>query len=206
MRDTYTVRFVNTAPLKRATTWILAICVGVFLAQGMPVGDFTLGDYLYATRDLFEKRMFWALVTPIFTHYAIWHLILNMWFLWAYAPTLEGVLGTWRFVRFYMFCGVVAEVVSWLGHCYLGNNFYAGTGASGALFGVAAAFIALHRRHGLFRSEEIRRWTFFVVGYILFGFVGQYADFFGLIDNYAHLGGFLAGFLWIYFGPRQLDR
>ncbi len=207
VRDTYTVRFVNTTPLKRATTWILAINVAVFLLQGMPVGDFTLGEQaLLATSDMFQEWKLWLLITPVFTHYAIWHLALNMWFLWAYAPALEGVLGTWRFVRFYLYCGAVAEAVSWLGLCYFGENYFAGTGASGALFGVAAAFIALHQKHGLFRSDEIRRWSFFVVGYLLFGFLGEAVGFLGFIDNYAHLGGFLAGFLWIYFGPRQIER
>ena len=205
VRDTYTVRFVNTTPLQRATTWILAINVVIFFVEKMPFKDGTIGDLLYAQHDLFAQLHLWQLVTPIFTHYAIWHLLFNCGFLWFYAPALEGVLGSRRFVTFYLYCGVVAELVSWFALCYVGKHYYAGTGASGALFGVAAAFIALHRRHGLFRGEEIRRWTFFVVGYIVVGFA---ADTIGwsFVDNWAHLGGFLAGFLWISFGPKQIDR
>lgn len=203
VREKYSVRFANMTPLTKVTGAILTLNIIVFFVEKMPVGESTIGwTYLVCSLDTLKNMELWRLVTPIFFHHDIWHLGLNCWFLWAYAPILEGMVGSRRFALFYLASGILAEIVS-----VFGNSGWGGIGASGALFGVAAAFIALHQRYGFFRAEEVRRWAYFAGAYVIAGFALDAAGVsWWHIDNWAHLGGFVAGFALAWLGPKPTGR
>ena len=77
-----------------------------------------------------------ATLTSIFLHGGIFHLAGNMLALWAFAQRVEDACGPWRFLAFYLFCGVVADIISTISRS---TEAIPGIGASGAVYGLIAA-------------------------------------------------------------------
>jgi rhomboid protease GluP len=132
----------------------------------------------------------WRLASALFLHFGVIHLALNMWSLWDVGQLVERMYKPARFVAIYLLSGLFGNLVSLVMH---GNAAVSG-GASGAIFGLyAAAFVFLWRERAAITVHEFR-WLFwgalgFSSFYIIMGF------FVPVIDNAAHIGGFIAGAL-----------
>jgi len=146
-----------------------------------------------------------SLITSMFLHADILHLGLNMLFLLISGDAVERELGSSRFLALYLACGVIAGLF----HSYLNSASAIPTiGASGAIFGVLAAFAILFPF----------RWLLKLFGFIpiplpaiLFVFITilietAYVSS-GVVESVAHtahVGGFLAGvFLTLLFIPKK---
>lgn len=82
-----------------------------------------------------------TLVTYQFVHGGFLHLISNMAFLWVFGDNVEDAMGHFRFLVFYLLCGVAAALV----HDFAQPESVAPlVGASGAVSGVIAAYLMLH--------------------------------------------------------------
>ena len=146
-----------------------------------------------------------SLITSMFLHADILHLGLNMFFLLVSGDAVERELGSSRFLALYLAFGVIAGVF----HSYLNSASTIPTiGASGAIFGVLAAFAILFPF----------RWLLKLFGFIpiplpaiLFVFITILTETAyvssGVVENVAHtahVGGFLAGvFLTLLFIPKK---
>jgi membrane associated rhomboid family serine protease len=84
----------------------------------------------------------YRLVTSVFVHYGIAHILFNMWALWAVGPQLEQWLGRLRFGVLYGLSGLGGSVLVYL----LSPLNSASAGASGAIFGLFGATFVLLRR------------------------------------------------------------
>jgi len=146
-----------------------------------------------------------SLVTSMFLHADIIHVALNMFFLLVSGDAVERELGNLRFLGLYLACGIIAGLF----HSYLNSASTIPTiGASGAIFGVLAAFAILFPF----------RWLLKLFGFIplpmpaiLFVFITILTETAyvssGIVENVAHtahVGGFLAGvFLTLLFIPKR---
>ncbi|HZA27781.1 MAG TPA: rhomboid family intramembrane serine protease [Actinomycetota bacterium] len=174
---------------RSVTTVILGINVVVFaveLALGGASGEvlIRLGamvPFLVATGE------YWRLITAMFLHVGILHLLLNSWGLFLFGNLIEGVFGSARFLAIYLVTGFCASAASF---AFGGPNRVA-AGASGAIFGLLGAWLAYNwRRRGLFLAQANLRGAMLLIALNLFlGF--QIAG----IDNTAHIGGLVAGVL-----------
>jgi len=89
------------------------------------------------------NEQIFAMVSFMFLHGGIWHLIGNMWSLYIFGDNIEDCLGHFRYLVFYLLCGVMSGVSQLI------LNFYSNIptiGASGAIAGVMGAYIILHPR------------------------------------------------------------
>ncbi len=149
-----------------------------------------------------------ASITATFIHADIFHLAGNMLFLWVFGRRVEDACGPWRYLSFYLFCGLAADMLSTL---VRHNENIPGIGASGAIAGLLGAYLIL------FPGGKIR--TFLLLGFVptfprirAFWFLGYWLVFqlipaFTLalrdqsysINYWAHLGGFLGGIFVIFF-------
>ncbi|MET8837004.1 rhomboid family intramembrane serine protease [Micromonospora sp. NPDC004540] len=86
----------------------------------------------------------YRLVTAMFLHFGLLHLLLNMWALWVLGRTLEAVLGPLRFLALYLIAGLGGNVAAYV--FTEPNRFTAG--ASTAIFGLFAAIFVIMRRLG----------------------------------------------------------
>ena len=131
--------------------------------------------------DLFEP---WRLVMAVFLHGSLMHIVFNMWVLMDIGPQLEELYGSARFTFIYVATGIVGYLLS----SFLSNR--PSMGGSGALLGLIGVLLAIttgRRSAGMqmLRSQVIR-WLIYLA---IWGFLAR-----GLVDNYAHFGGFVAGF------------
>ena len=184
------LKFDNLTPHSQFTRVILGLTV---LMYGVQISLPEVARAMMLRADLFTTHDYWTLFTPMLLHDGLWHLVLNMGFLWVYGPVLEGILGGRRFLGLYLFSGLVGCLLSWLGNCYIQGSYWAGVGASGALFGFEGAFLALYWRWRMLSWQQIRsltQWT----GVILLGGFALEASGISFLDNFAHLGGLLGGF------------
>lgn len=126
----------------------------------------------------------WRLITPIFLHIGILHLIMNSIALYYVGPLIERIFGNSRFLFIYLFAGFSGVFASYL----LSPSLSAG--ASGAIFGCFGAL--------LYFAWQFPKLFFRVMGWnviiiiiinLIFGFTIQG------IDNAGHIGGLVGGFL-----------
>ena len=124
----------------------------------------------------------WTLVTTTYLHGGLLHIAFNLMWLRAIGPLMEELYGRSRFFVIYTLAGVGGVALSAL----LGTPFT--VGASGAIFGLFAALIYYGRqRGGTFGAGIMRTMLIYAgVGFI-FGFLAPN------VDNWGHLGGFIAG-------------
>ena len=79
-------------------------------------------------------------VTYMFLHGGMFHLVGNMLSLWVFGRRVEDVTGPWRFLAFYLVCGLTANILSSIVRA---DSEIPTIGASGALYGVMAAYLML---------------------------------------------------------------
>src|ERR1700692_1769090 len=109
----YARGYLSSGGMPSAVKWLLIVNVGVYLLQfflGIAGGG-AFFNYLWLRPvDVVQHFMLWQLVTYMFLHGGILHILFNMFSLWMFGVELETTLGTRRFLNFYFFCGVGAGV------------------------------------------------------------------------------------------------
>lgn len=122
---------------------------------------------------------YYRLLTSMFLHYGIFHLLLNMYALWIVGGALEPLLGRARFLSLYLISGIGGGVATYL---FAGQETIS-AGASGAVFGLFAAFYILMRRLG--RDTSMITMVL-IVNLVLTFLVPN-------ISIWGHLGGLVTG-------------
>lgn len=92
----------------------------------------------------FSVYSFISILLAGFTHFSIFHIFFNMSFLQSMGPTLETILGKWKFVILYF----VSLFVSGIFVIFFTSGLTATAGASGALYGLFAYFICYIMKYG----------------------------------------------------------
>jgi rhomboid protease GluP len=131
----------------------------------------------------------WRLVTSMFVHGFLLHLLLNMIVLWQAGQLVERLFGSLRFLALYLFAGLCGGLASVLWNPH-GNS----VGASGAVFGIIGGLLAFMRRENSgVPPTVVKELRASVLPFLLFnigaGFLYPHTD------NAAHLGGLAGGWL-----------
>jgi len=138
----------------------------------------------------------WQLVTYIFLHATSqpFHIIFNMLGLWMFGSELESLWGSRQFTKFFFICGIGAGLLSVL---LSPSSFVTTIGASGAIYGILAAYgILFPNRIIIFIIFPIpAKWFVLLLGGMAF-FSSLSASGSG-IANVAHLGGMLCGLIYL---------
>lgn len=148
-------------------------------------------------RPLTTDGQCWRLLTSTFLHGGLMHILANMYGLIFVGIFLEPLLGAKKYTFVYLLTGILASVASiW---------WYDATisvGASGAIFGLYGFFLAclLLKVFPPDFGKAFLASTLVFVGFnLLMGFTGG-------IDNAAHIGGLLSGFILGLLMSRQLKQ
>lgn len=180
---------------------LIAVNLGVFSLQLLLTN--WLGVDLVISAGAKENSaiaagQYWRLLTPVFIHAGLPHLLVNMYSLYIIGPATERMFGHRRFLAFFLLSGLTGTLFS------LVFNPYPSVGASGAIFGLLGmlgAFWYIHRTtFGPAGTVQLRQIIMVAVLNLLIGLSPG-------IDFWAHLGGFLAGIvLALTLGPRYQVR
>ncbi len=154
---------------------------------------------------------YWTMLTSVFSHTLIWHLLLNMIVLRSFGTLIEQVLGSWRFLKFYLCAGAAGSLVHVLVSAFvLGTPEMPAVGASGAISGLVLVFALLFPREKILLFAIIPvpalLGAFALMGLDIWGLISQ-ADGGGLpIGHGAHLGGAAAGITYYMLFLRKYRR
>ena len=217
---------MNNLPVVTKNLLIInVLCfMGALVARryGVDLNDL-LGLHFFMASDF----KLYQLVTYMFMHGDFQHIFFNMFAVWMFGRTLEQVMGSKRFLTYYMICGIgaglVQELVQYIQYVtelshydgvntglavipmeeYL--NLMTTVGASGAVYGILLAFGMLFPNSQMFVFPipfPIKA-KFFVIGYAvieLFSGLGASGD---GIAHFAHLGGMIFGFFLILYWRKK---
>lgn len=151
-----------------------------------------------------EYGEYYRLLTSVFMHFGISHLLNNMLVLFVLGDNLERALGKVKYLMFYLLCGIGANVFSLMFN--LGERGYlvVSAGASGAIFGVVGGLIyAVIVNRGRLEDLSTAQLMILVLFTLYHGFTSAG------IDNAAHIGGLLIGILLgaiFYRKPKRRER
>ena len=152
-----------------------------------------------------------TLVTSMFLHGGLLHLIGNMLYLWIFADNVEALMGHGRFVFFYLLCGIAATLTH---VAFSPDSTLPMVGASGAISGVLGAYFIRFPRakvHMLFYFVIILR-VFKVPASVMLGVWFAMQLFSGMSSQgqtgggvawFAHIGGFVAGIVLVLFFEKR---
>jgi membrane associated rhomboid family serine protease len=220
--------FLPLSAGKRAYT---GFPIGTFVIVLVNVLAFVWEEYLlYGYGDLvwFDAIQEWGLTpanlvdqvghgaltafTSMFLHADLGHIFFNMLYLWVFGPMIEDLTGSARFVLFYALCGVAGAALTVLLDPFSGRP---GIGASGAVAGVMGSFLLLYP------GRRVRTLVFVIVPLLprlpawlilIYWIIQQivYAEIILLVGEnftgvgvWAHIGGFFAGLITVYFFLRK---
>ncbi|MDR3387706.1 MAG: rhomboid family intramembrane serine protease [Rudaea sp.] len=127
----------------------------------------------------------WRLVSSLFIHIGIVHLLANMLAFALVAPTVERMVGSTTFLLLYLIAGIGGGLLSvyW-------SPLRPEAGASGAIFGIYGVLVGLllRERGSLGKQTQLKSFLFYFLSYnLLYSFLPN-------VSLTAHLGGFFTGF------------
>jgi membrane associated rhomboid family serine protease len=117
----------------------LILNILVFIQQ-LRYPDMLVGAFGSIPAETLRGENLHTLVTSMFLHGSIMHIVGNMLFLWVFADNIEATIGNGRFLLFYLAGGLAAHI----GHIYFSPNSIVPTiGASGAISAVLGAYLVM---------------------------------------------------------------
>lgn len=128
----------------------------------------------------------WRLLTSIFLHGGLMHLVLNMYVLYFVGIFLEPRLGKAKYAVIYLATGIIASIIIFWRH-----NGTIAVGASAAIFGLYGVILALLITKSVFPKDFskpfLRSTVLYVAICLLLEFAGG--------DNFVHIAGLISGFI-----------
>jgi rhomboid protease GluP len=189
-------RFIFRAGNSFVAISIIIVTITIFILQ--LASDSLLGNdilFIYGGKinEFIQAGQYWRLITPVFLHGSITHLLFNMYALYVIGKGLELYYGHLEFTLLYFIAGIGGTLFSY----FLTPN--PALGASGAIFGLIAADAIL-----LYKNKEIlgpgaksmlQRSIMIIVVNLVIGLSPG-------IDNWGHVGGMITGVVFAWFaGP-----
>ena len=206
---------LKNIPFQFVTILLIAVNVALLLVKVGGMDHMTIASFAVIPTDLMQVKYIggpamgpldrfaipeWAtLVSYMFFHFDIFHLVSNMLFLWVFGDNVEDALGHIKFLIFYCLCGVAGALL----HTAIAPQ--SGTpliGASAGVSGVIAAYLMLHPKVNVWvlvmRIIPLRISAAIVLGFwILTQIVAVLMPQVGPVAWWAHIGGLIAGALLV---------
>lgn len=181
--------------ISNVAIFFLAMFGGLLRFEGVSLEPYI--SYIFALYPMGQGFQAWQIVTYMFMHGSVMHLLFNMFALWMFGMDLENEWGSKKFLLYYLVCGLGAG----LSNLFIGPLFGSAgptVGASGAIYGVLIAFGMMYPDRPIFIYFLLPiRARYFVLLYIV---LEIYAGITGTADgvaHFAHLGGAAVGFIYL---------
>ena len=187
---------------------IIAVCCFIFLWQSTLPTDLNQNAIynfgVIPAALLGDQQSFISpaltVFTSMFMHGGWMHLIGNMVFLWIFGDNIEDSMGHKKFLFFYLTCGLLAALLQALINP---SSPVPMIGASGAIAGILGAYLVLHPK----ANVNVLFWIIIFItvvkvpAFIVLSvwIISQFFGSSGGVAYFAHIGGFIAGALLIYF-------
>jgi membrane associated rhomboid family serine protease len=183
------------------TSLILANVAAFFFEMTRPhLQQFVLEHSMVASRLLhhFDFAQLGTSFSSMFMHGSVAHLFGNLWILYIFGDNVEDELGHWKYLLFYLACGLAADATQILVNP---AETLPSLGASGAIAGVLAAYLVLYPKAEV--QTQVLLWYPMVRAWVIIGgwfLINCFCGYFQLdqsIGWFAHIGGFIFGAILI---------
>lgn len=135
-----------------------------------------------------EDGEYYRLLTAMFMHFGIRHIMNNMLVLFVIGDNLERALGHVKYLIFYLLCGIGSNGVSMMAHT--ADTMTVSAGASGAIFGVVGGLLyVVTANRGQLEDLNTRQLVIMIFFSLYLGYTSTG------VDNIAHLSGLVIGFV-----------
>ncbi len=154
--------------------------------------------YIFLNAQLVIKKGYvWSIITYMFAHGGISHILFNMLGLYFFGSPLERMWGSNEFIFMYLLFGIVSGIVSLIVYAMFGAWGVFLLGASGAVFGVMLVFSCMypHARIYIFGIFPVTARVLMII-YIVLQFVSLSGRTGSGVAYLTHLGGIAIA--WIY--------
>lgn len=188
----------------------IAVNVLIFIYQtSLASPDSFIYQFAFISKDFYflDAYSYLTVFTSMFLHGGLFHLLSNMWFLHIFGDNIEGAFGHFKYVLFYLVCGIGAVGAQYL---FDTESAIPMIGASGAISGVTGAYFAIFKHakiqaivptlFGFIDIVTLPAWFFLGYWFFLQIFSGvgslvtvQTAT--GGTAFFAHIGGFVVGYI-----------
>jgi membrane associated rhomboid family serine protease len=197
------------------TVLLIVVNILVFLFE-ISLDEYSRNAFIASYGLVPDQFSMLNMLTSMFLHGGWMHVLGNMWFLWIFGDNVEDVLGSAKYLLFYLLCGAAAAMTQVI--VSPGSRIPI-VGASGAIAGVMGAYLIKFPHSRIvtlvtvvffFTTVEIPAWLVLIFWFLLqlfdgVGTVGySHVSEGGGVAFFAHVGGFLAGMGLIYLmSPRE---
>jgi len=171
------------------TNAIIAITVVAYLVAPPDNSPDSIFGRLLLDKSLVASGEYWRLFSVALLHENPIHLAFNMYALYLVGPVVERIYGWKLYILLYLACDLAASTASFV----FGDPLIGSVGASGAIFGLFGCLFVASRLHNPVLDRQGRSLAAQVGTLIILNlFIGLTFGA-GTIDNFAHIGGLLAG-------------
>jgi len=140
----------------------------------------------------FQNNEWWRLITPMFIHFSITHLVFNCLWIYVIGSKIEQNDGHFTFFSLVIFSAVVSNLAQ---HFFGGSSLFGGL--SGVIYGLLGYCMVIEFEIKEERYDLPPAIYLFMLIWLILGFLGILNLFgFGNVANYAHLGGLISGIIF----------
>lgn len=180
-RDKQVTRKLNSFTRPVVTQAIIGVCAALFIVSlGVDKNELFSN---YALNPILVQYYgeYFRLITSMFLHANFMHIAFNMLALWQVGMALENRLGKYKFAVIYFLSGISGGLLS----VYMNEPMAFSVGASGAVFGLFGAYVAISRR----LNSDASGMLVMIAINLGIGFIVPN------IDWHGHIGGLIGGFV-----------
>lgn len=173
---------ILVTPILIGICFIMFILMYIFGSGSTDINTLLMFGANY--RPLVEVGEVWRLLTCVFLHIGIIHLLVNMYSLYIIGRNVETVLGKFKYLVIFLGSGIMGSLLSVVMHDSVS------AGASGAIFGLLGSLLYFGYHYRLYLGTVLKTQIIpiiiinLIIGFSLSG-----------IDNFAHIGGLVGGYL-----------
>lgn len=181
-------KYKNIWEMPFVNIFLVIINMIIFVAC-MFTGDKIYNQGMSDIVSVLENGQWYRAFTAMFLHADMEHILSNMLVLYILGEIVERAMGHTKYFIIYIFSGIGGSISSLYLNYLLGDTV-SSLGASGAVFGMIGALLfILIRNKGKMETMSIGRVLFYIGASIYLGLRSSN------VDNMAHLGGLISGFI-----------
>ena len=183
-RDANRINSIFKSDFPMITYILIAINVILFIIP-LLFGEYnSLINNFCVDASLIRSGQYYRILTGIFLHGSILHLLFNCYALFVIGSQVENFMGNFKFLIIYLFSGICGSIFSMI------FSSYPSIGASGAIFGLMGALVYFGYHYRVYLGNVVKSQIIpLILLNLCIGFLSSG------IDNFAHIGGLIGGSL-----------